>query len=384
MCGYTSIIDGVKTLNKTTKLPFVNISNEKNINGFTKVLLTDIDGINIESNLLKNHLSKWFPQNKISEFINLLNNKFVITGSSILKMIYSFKSESSDLDLAISEDVDIEDLLHLLHNTGFEKHRSYYSNISNDSKNINNYSLNKPIKENHQYFKVGENHQYFKVGENHQYFKVGEKHRSYYSNIPNDSEYINNYSLNKPIKENHQYFKDGEKHSHYGYINNNSLNKLIKEIHQYFKDGEKHSHYGYINNMSLNKQPIKEIHQYFKDGKKIDIIIVNKKPSDYIKSFDLKIVMNYFDGKNFYLLYPENVIYKKENLNYIPIDFKRYIRIEKYLHRGFDISIFGMDIKNINLDKYGDDIEIKKKIAVLLIENIIYKNKKEKNLKKIY
>jgi len=330
MCGYTSIIDGVKTLNKTTKLPFVNISNEKNINGFTKVLLTDIDGINIESNLLKNHLSKWFPQNKISEFINLLNNKFVITGSSILKMIYSFKSESSDLDLAISEDVDIEDLLHLLHNTGFEKHRSYYSNISNDSENINN------------------------------------------------------YSLNKPIKENHQYFKDGEKHSHYGYINNNSLNKLIKEIHQYFKDGEKHSHYGYINNMSLNKQPIKEIHQYFKDGKKIDIIIVNKKPSDYIKSFDLKIVMNYFDGKNFYLLYPENVIYKKENLNYIPIDFKRYIRIEKYLHRGFDISIFGMDIKNINLDKYGDGIEIKKKIAVLLIENIIYKNKKEKNLNKIY
>ena len=302
MCGYTSIIDGVKTLNKTTKLPFVNISNEKNINGFTKVLLTDIDGINIESNLLKNHLSKWFPQNKISEFINLLNNKFVITGSSILKMIYSFKSESSDLDLAISEDVDIEDLLHLLHNTGFEKHRSYYSNISNDSENINNYSLNKPIKENH----------------------------------------------------------------------------------QYFKDGEKHSHYGYINNMSLNKQPIKEIHQYFKDGKKIDIIIVNKKPSDYIKSFDLKIVMNYFDGKNFYLLYPENVIYKKENLNYIPIDFKRYIRIEKYLHRGFDISIFGMDIKNINLDKYGDGIEIKKKIAVLLIENIIYKNKKEKNLNKIY
>jgi hypothetical protein len=351
------MISGITGASITTASAYMaDISNEKNINGFTKVLLTDIDGINIESNLLKNHLSKWFPQNKISEFINLLNNKFVITGSSILKMIYSFKSESSDLDLAISEDVDIEDLLHLLHNTGFEKHRSYYSNISNDSKNINNYSLNKPIKENHQYFKVGENHQYFKVGENHQYFKVGEKHRSYYSNIPNDSEYINNYSLNKPIKENHQYFKDGEKHSHYGYINN----------------------------MSLNKQPIKEIHQYFKDGKKIDIIIVNKKPSDYIKSFDLKIVMNYFDGKNFYLLYPENVIYKKENLNYIPIDFKRYIRIEKYLHRGFDISIFGMDIKNINLDKYGDGIEIKKKIAVLLIENIIYKNKKEKNLKKIY
>ena len=276
MYEYVRIVDGVETINITTKNPVVNITDNKDINGFTKVLLTDKDGINVELNLLKFYLSKWFPQDKILTLINLLNNNFVITGSSILKMIHSFRSESSDLDLAIHDDVDIEDLLHLLHDTGFEKFQSYYSNI------------------------------------------------------PDDSEYINDLSL---------------------------------------------------------KNHIKEIHQYFKGDKKIDIIILKSKPYNYIKSFDLKIVMNYFNGCDFYLLYPENVIHKKENLNCIPIDFKHYIRIEKYLYRGFDISIFNIDVKNLILEKYDgiyymDNIKsLIEKLAILVIEKVIYNNKKRKEFK---
>lgn len=276
MYEYTRIIDGVETINITTKNPLVNITNEKDINGFTKVLLTDNNNINVELNLLKFNLSKWFPQDKILTFINLLNNNFVITGSSILKMIHTFESESSDLDLAIYKDVDIEDLLHLLHDTGFEKFKSYYSNI------------------------------------------------------PNDSEYMINISLNKHIKE---------------------------------------------------------IHQYYKDKKKIDIIILNKKPFNYIKSFDLKIVMNYFDGDGFYLLHPENVINKNENLNHIPIDDKNYLRIEKYLDRGFNISIFNINVKKLILKKYDgiyyiDNIELlRSKLSALIVEQIIYNNKKRKEFK---
>ena len=131
MYEYTRIVDGVEILNITTKDPIVNITDKKDISGFTKVLLTNNDNINIELNILKFYLSKWFPQNKILTFINLLNNNFVITGSSILKMIHTFKSEESDLDLAIYEDVDIEDLLYLLYETGFKKIKSYYSNIPN-------------------------------------------------------------------------------------------------------------------------------------------------------------------------------------------------------------------------------------------------------------
>ena len=276
MYEYTKIVDGVKILNITTKDPIVNITSKKDINGFTKVLLTNIDNINVESNILKFYLSKWFPKNNIITFINLLNNNFVITGSSILKMIHTFKSEDSDLDLAIYEDVDIEDLLYLLHETGFKKIKSYYSNISIDS------------------------------------------------------EYINNLTLNRSIKE---------------------------------------------------------IHQYFKNGKKIDIIILNTSPIHYIKSFDLKIVMNYFDGNGFYLLHPENVINKKENLKHIPIEYSHYIRIEKYVYRGFEISIFNINVKKLMLSKYDgiyyiENIDLLiEKIASLVVESVIYNNKKRKAFK---
>jgi hypothetical protein len=276
MYEYNTIIDGVETLHITTKNPIVNITDEKDINEFTKVLLTDENNNNIELNILKFYLSKWFPHDKISTFINMLNNNFVITGSSILKMIHTFNSESSDLDLAINEDVDIEDLLELLHDTGFELFKSYYSNI------------------------------------------------------PDDSEYINHVSLNTYIKE---------------------------------------------------------IHQFYKDDNKIDIIILNTNPWNYIKSFDLKIVMNYFDGNGFYLLHPENVINKKENLKHIPIDFRHYVRIEKYLYRGFKISIFDIDMTKLILERYDefyyiDNIElIKSKIASLVFENVIYNNRKRKEFK---
>lgn len=276
MYEYTRMIDGVETINITTKNPLVNVTYEKNNSGFTKVTLVDDDNINVELNLLNFYLSQWFPHDKIMRFINLLNDNFVITGSSILKMIHTFASESSDLDIAIHKDVDIEDLLHLLHDTGFDNFKTYYSNI------------------------------------------------------PEDSEYINNLSLNKHIKE---------------------------------------------------------IHQYSKNNKKIDVIILNTKPYNYIKSFDLKIVMNYFDGKHFYLLHHENVINKKENLNHIPIDYKHYIRIEKYLYRGFEISIFNIEISNLILEKtdgiyYIDYIDILiLKISALVVENIIYNNRKRKQFK---
>ena len=277
MYEYTSrIVDGVETFNITIKNPLVNVTDEKDINGFTKVLLIDDDNINVESNILKFYLSKWFPKNKITSFINLLNNNFVITGSSILKMIHTFESENSDLDLAIYEDVDIEDFLYLLHDTGFEKDISYYSNI------------------------------------------------------PGDSEYINDMSL---------------------------------------------------------KNNIKEIHKYYKDNKGIDVIILNTTPYNYIKSFDLKIVMSYFNGNGFYLLHPENVIGKKETLKHIPNDYKHYMRIEKYIERGFDISIFNVDVKKLIFNDpyypyciYTVDLLIEK-MARLVIKDIIYNNRKRKEFK---
>lgn len=279
MYEFNTIINGVSTLHITTKNPIVHITNEKDINGFNKVLLTDENNNNIELNILKFYLSKWFPQDKIMTFINMLNDNFVITGSSILKMIHTFRSETSDLDLAINEDVDIEDLLELLHDTGFEKFKSYYSNIPDD-------------------------------------------------------------------------------------IDNNE----------------------YFNELQLNCH-IKEIHQFYKDGEKIDIIILNTFPYNYIKSFDLKIVKNYFNGCGIYLLHPENVINKKEKLKHIPVDFKHYLRLEKYLFRGFNISIFDINIKKIILEDYDgmyyiDNITLlRNKIASLIVENVISNNIKRKEFK---
>lgn len=279
MYEFNTIVNGVSTLHITTKNPVVNITDEKDINGFTKVLLTDKNNNNIELNILKFYLSKWFPQNKIMTFINMLNDNFVITGSSILKMIHTFRSETSDLDLAIYENVDIEDLLNLLHDTGFEKFKSYYSKIPDD-------------------------------------------------------------------------------------IDNND----------------------YFNELQLNNN-IKEIHQFYKDGEKIDIIILKTHPYNYINSFDLKIVKNYFNGCGIFLLHPENVINKKENLKHIPIDFKHYLRLEKYLFRGFDISICDTNIKKIILEDcdgiyYIDNITLlRNKIAILVVENIIYNNIKRKEFK---
>ena len=97
--------------------------------------------------------------------------------------------------------------------------------------------------------------------------------------------------------------------------------------------------------------------------------------------------MNYFDGDGFYLLHPENVINKNENLNHIPIDDKNYLRIEKYLDRGFNISIFNINVKKLILKKYDgiyyiDNIELlRSKLSALIVEQIIYNNKKRKEFK---
>lgn len=163
---------------------------------------------------------------------------------------------------------------------------------------------------------------------------------------------IYNFNKNKKYSISNLHTYNNKTNSKYSdldiFVNQNEdISHLIKFLESLgFRNSNNFQINNAYNNAAALSRYIVEIKQFFINGyTKIDIVIVNDKPNLCIKNtFDLKLVMNYFNGGDIYLLHPDTVIKKSENITFIPTCIKHYERMYKYMLRGFSITIFDMSI----------------------------------------
>jgi hypothetical protein len=128
----------------------------------------------------------------------------------------------------------------------------------------------------------------------------------------------------------------------YGYLNlldilNNNKNIKKKKIkHEY-----------YINTI-LNHEIYLVYDMKNLNILELDLLYINIEPKIFLeKNTDFNILKNYYDGKNMYSLYYNNIITNYENINKIPNNENFYYRIKKYIKRGINISICHINIKTL-------------------------------------